>query len=410
MPLRDEKSSRTDAPRPSKRRRPRFALAALSGVVLAGTLTALSANSAHAGAPPALAANSTRTPATADRVQQSLDKLVQSEYPGALAAVRGRDGRTRHYTAGVGDVKTKAKVPVNGRVRIASNTKMFTATVVLQLVGEGKVELDAPIEKYLPNLVRGDGIDGRKITVRQILQHTSGLADYDEEIMQGFPESRHTYYEPRELLDVGMGKKALFAPGKGWSYSNTNYILAGLLIQKVTGRPVAEEITRRVIDRAGLRQTYWPAVGDQTIRGPHPKGYFAAKPGEPWVDVTDIDPSTAWAAGQLISTPSDVNAFLTSLLGGGLLKPRQLEQMKTTVAAPDFDVTGGARYGLGIGTFKLSCGGFAWTHGGNAPGYSTMNAVTGDGRAATVAVTALPTSLPAAQHHAAALDTALCAG
>ncbi|MFE4482246.1 serine hydrolase domain-containing protein, partial [Kitasatospora sp. NPDC056789] len=111
-----------------------------------------------------------------DSVQSSLDTLAKDDgVPAALAAVKGRDGRTRTYTAGVGDLATGAKVPTDGQIRIGSNTKPFTAVVVLQLVAEGKVGLDSPVETYLPGLLRGDGIDGRGITVRQLLQHTSGL-------------------------------------------------------------------------------------------------------------------------------------------------------------------------------------------------------------------------------------------
>ena len=375
-------------------------LVALSGLAAALALTVPGAN----------ALESSTAQRGSDPVQKSLEALVADDkFPGALAAVRETGGPTRHYTAGAGDLKTGTKVPVDGQVRIASNTKMFTATVVLQLVGEGRIGLDAPIEKYLPGLVRGDGIDGRAITVRQLLQHTSGLPDYDEEVVQDYlTKQQHRYFEPREVLDLALAKKSLFAPGTGWSYSNTNYVLAGLLVQKVTGRPIGEEITSRIIKRIGLRHTYWPGVGDQTIKGRHPHGYFATGPDAPWTDVTENDPSAGWAAGQLIGTPSDLNRFLTALLDGKLLKPQQLKEMKTTVEAPDLDTVGDGRYGLGLATFKLSCGGFAWTHGGNAPGYTTRNAVTADGRAATVVVTALPTTLPAAQHVEAALDTALC--
>ncbi|MER7012511.1 serine hydrolase domain-containing protein [Saccharopolyspora sp. NPDC000359] len=347
-------------------------------------------------------------PHRSDAVQASLDRLVHEDgFPGVLAAVTERDGQVRDYTAGVGDVATGEPVPVNGQVRIASNTKMFVATVVLQLVGEGEVELDAPIEDYLPNLLRGDGIDGREITVRQVLQHTSGLGDNDVELAANYSEVQHTYFEPQELLDVALAKKALFPPGEGWAYSNPNYIVAGLLIQKVTGRPVGEVITKRIIKPLALSETYWPAIGEQVIRGEHPHGYFPDSSGAQ-ADVTVMDPSMAWASGQLVGTPRDLNRFLTALLDGELLKPEQLEQMKTTVEAPNFDATGGATYGLGIATFRLSCGGTAWTHGGDAPGYTTRNAVTEDGRAATIAATGAITELPAAQHIEQALDTALC--
>ncbi|MEV8506211.1 serine hydrolase domain-containing protein [Actinoplanes sp. NPDC051475] len=342
-------------------------------------------------------------------VQRSLDRLVsQDGFPGALASVRRPDGSIRTYTAGVSDLRTGAPVPDAGRVRLASNTKMFTATVMLQLVGEGKVALDEPVETYLPGIVRGDGIDGRRITVRQLLQQTSGLPDYDEELFKDFVAALHTYHEPYELLRVAFAAKPESQPGEKFAYSNTNYILAGLIAQKVTGRPIGELITHRIIEPLGLRDTYWPGDGEQTIRGPHPHGYFPATDGKPAVDITTSDPSPGWSAGALIGTPADLNRFLTALLGGRLLAPAQLAEMKKTVDAPGFDTVGGSRYGLGIATFKLSCGGFAWTHGGIAPGYVTADGVTNSGKAATVAVTSLIATEQAARDVDAALDTALC--
>lgn len=219
---------------------------------------------------------------------------------------------------------------------------------------------------------------------------------------------QHTYFEPRQLLDLALAHGGVSAPGTKWNYSNTNYILAGLLVQKVTGRPIGEEVTKRVINRIGLRHTYWPAVGDQAIRERHPKGYWLTEPGKPLVDVTEQEPSASWAAGALISTPSDLNSFFGALIDGKLLKPAQLKQMLTTVDAPDAGPRGAARYGLGIQTFKLSCGGFAWGHGGDAPGYQTRNAVRADGRQATVAVTTLPTTLAAATAVENLVDAALC--
>jgi D-alanyl-D-alanine carboxypeptidase len=386
------------------------ALAALGAVAVLGGGTALAVADELGGAPARAAAAVTASPSTPDAVQQRLDALVRDDgFPGALAAVQDRDGNTRDYTAGVGDLATGEEVPVDGQVRIASNTKMFTATVVLQLVEEGVVELDEPIETYLPGLVRGAGIDGREITVRQLLQHTSGLADYDDKLAaDGLIALRDGHHEPRELVELGLSTPALFAPGQGWSYSNTNYVLAGLLIEEVTGNPVGDEITDRVIDRIGLEHTYWPAADERTIRGPHPRGYVTVDPNSPPVDFTEQDPTAGWAAGALVSTPSDLNRFLTALVGGELLEPAQLAEMQRTVEAAEFDASGDARYGLGLATFSLSCGGTAWTHGGTALGYQTADAATEDGRAATVAVTALPGSPEALQHVDAALDTALC--
>jgi D-alanyl-D-alanine carboxypeptidase len=341
-----------------------------------------------------------------DAVQKKLDGLVTNDkFPAALAAVQDVEGRTRHYTAGVADLTTKAEVPVDGRVRIASNTKMFTAVAVLQLVGEGKVGLDEPIETYLPKVVRGKGIDGRKITVRQLLQHTSGLPNYTRWMPSVF-KTRNVYRSPQDLLDMAFKHKTSFAPGKGWEYSNTGYVLAGLLIEKVTGNPLSKELNDRIIKPIGLRHTYWPAKGDKTIRGRHPKGYGSEKPGGKLVDITNLDPSWGWAAGQLIATPSDVNRFVSALMDGKLLKPKQLAAMKHTMKAPGMPP--GWEYGLGLMKMSLTCGGVAWGHGGDIDGYETRNGVTEDGRAATVAVTALPTTEDTMQHVIDAMDTALC--
>ncbi|MFI8081717.1 serine hydrolase domain-containing protein [Kitasatospora sp. NPDC086009] len=367
-------------------------------------VTALAAGAVVAGA---LAPTTAFAGGRPDSVQSSLTALVKEDgLPAALAAVKGRDGRTRDYTAGVGDLATGAKVPADGQIRAGSNTKTFTAVVVLQLVAEGKVGLDASVDTYLPGLLRGDGIDGRAITVRQLLQHTSGLPDYmDAPALADFTTVQYRYFEPRELLDGALVQKARFPAGSSWEYSNTNYLVAGLLVQKVTGRPVGEVITKRVIDRVGLRHTYFPAPGDTAVHEAHPHGYFRGSPDAPLVDYTEMDASMAWAAGAIVSTNTDLNAFFAALLGGRLLPPAQLAEMRTTVPA---ELLGpGVRYGLGLQSKPLSCGGLAWGHGGTSPGYRTRGGVTDDGRAATITVTAVP-GATGAQHMAEALDAALC--
>ncbi|WP_306214829.1 serine hydrolase domain-containing protein, partial [Actinoplanes sp. RD1] len=329
-----------------------------------------------------------------DAVQQRLDQLAGKDgFPGVLASVReGR--RVTDYTAGVGDLRTQRPVPEDGQVRIGSNTKTFTAVVVLQLVAEGRIDLDQTVEHYLPGLVRGNGNDGSTITVRQLLQQTTGLPDYDDVLFQkpqDIIDLSHSYLEPRRLLDAALTRAPHFAPGTKWEYSNTNYVLAGLIVERVTSRPIGEEITERIIQPLRLRDTYWPVVGEQRLRGTHPHGYVAVAPGEPWVDVTDMDPSFGWAAGQLVSTPSDLRVFFEALVGGKLLKPAQLKAMMTTVPAPGFEPTGDWSYGLGLASRALPCGGLAWGHGGDIQGFETRNLVTTDGRSAVVAVTGLPT-------------------
>jgi D-alanyl-D-alanine carboxypeptidase len=350
-----------------------------------------------------------------DAVQQSIDKLVGVDrHPGALAAVRDHRGRTRHYTAGLGDLRTGEQVPVNGRVRIGSASKMFASVVVLQLAGEGKVELDASIEKYLPGLVRAKGVDASRITVRQLLQHNSGLPDYTSTMFEplgDFFPYQHVYLEPRELVDLANAREDGRPAGTGWSYSNTNYVLAGLIAQRVTGRPFNELVTTRVIERIGLRDTYVPEVGEQDIRGRHPQGYQRNPTTKELFDFTRMDPSWGWAAGQLVSTPDDLNTFLRALLGGKLLEPAQLAQMRTTIPT-DPETKSGPGYGLGIFSLPLSCGKIAWGHGGDIPGYSTVNAATDDGRAATLTVTSLNGSVnddSVAADRGALIDAALCA-
>ncbi|MFD9789337.1 serine hydrolase domain-containing protein [Streptomyces sp. NPDC059070] len=376
-------------------RRTRMVRYATTATVAAGVaLTAVAPTAASAAPRP-------------DVVQRRLDALVKNDgMPAALATVTGRDGRTRTYTAGVGDLATKAKVPVDGQIRAGSNTKAFTAVVVLQLVAEGKFGLDTSVDTYLPGLLRGSGIDGRNITVRQLLQHTSGLPDYmDAPALSDFTTIQYRYFEPRELLDGALAQKALFAPGTDWMYSNTNYLVAGLLIQKVTGRPYGEEVTRRVIDRIGLRHTYVPAVGETTLREPHPHGYLNTGPGAPLIDYTDMDSSMAWSAGAVVSTNTDLNTFYGALLGGRLLPAAQLAQMRTTVPA---ELLGpGVRYGLGIQSRPIVCGGLVWGHGGTAPSHRSRGGVTEDGRAVNITVTTVPDA-PTAKRMTDAVDAALC--
>ncbi|MFJ5926220.1 serine hydrolase domain-containing protein [Kitasatospora sp. NPDC092948] len=377
---------------PRRTRMVRYATAATAVAGLA--LTAVAPTAASAAPRP-------------DVVQQRLDALVKADgVPAALATVKGRDGRTRTYTAGVGDLATGAKVPVDGQIRAGSNTKAFTAVVVLQLVAEGKVGLDATVDTYLPGLLRGDGIDGRNITVRQLLQHTSGLPDYlDAPELTDFTTIQYRYFEPRELLDGALAQKALFAPGTDWMYSNTNYVVAGLLIQKVTGRPYGEEVTKRVIDRIGLRHTYVPATGETALREPHPHAYLNTGPGGPRIDYTEMDSSMAWSAGAVVSTNTDLNTFYSALLTGRLLPAAQLAEMRTTVPA---ELIGpGVRYGLGIESKPLSCGGLVWGHGGTAPAHRNRGGVTEDGRAVSITVTTVPGE-PAATHVTDAVDAALC--
>ena len=350
-----------------------------------------------------------------DQVQSSLTELVNDDgFPGALAAVTSANGKTRDYVAGVAELGTTKKVPKNGEVRIASNTKMFTATVVLQLVDEGLVDLDAPIDTYLPGLVRGVDYSGTDITVRQLLNHSSGLPDYLATVLTDMWATVDLYISPRDALDHALAQPLAFPTGTSVGYSNTNFLIAGLIIEAVTDRPIGEQLTERIIEPLGLEHTYFPNPGERSFRGEHPHAYHSIEDGS-LKDITNIDPSLGWAAGQLISTPRDVNAFMIALVDGDLISAASLAEMQTTIPIPD-EFWAGEQYGLGLVSYPLSCGGVVWGHGGDIQGFETRNAVSEDGRAVTIAVTALPSALdtdPAkmiekAVHVNEALDAAFC--
>ena len=346
-------------------------------------------------------------------LQETLDSLVDEGFPGALAAVTSPTGKVTDYTAGVAELGSDTAPPSDGYVRIGSNTKMFTAVIILQLVDDGLVELDEPVASYLPGLLESYDIDGTTITVRQLLQHTSGLPNYTGPIVGELDTTRYQYMSPRDLVDIAFTMPVSFAPGEKWEYSNTNYILAGLIAEKVTGRPLVNQITERIIEPLQLTETSFPEPGDTTMPEPHAVGYYSA-PGEKAEDFTTLDPSWAWAAGQMIATPSDLNRFMIGLLDGKLMSDDALDEMQSTIPAPD--LWEGAEYGLGLTSYPLSCGGVAWGHGGDIPGYETRNAATADGRAATIAVTNLPGSITADEDEAyriatdvsMSVDVALC--
>ncbi|MEU8890535.1 serine hydrolase domain-containing protein [Streptomyces sp. NPDC048442] len=368
------------------------------------------ATAAHVLAAHATAAHAIAAHATTDhpRLRALLHRLTTKDGgPGALVSLRDQSGGTV-LTSGVADVESRAPVRGDSRFRIGSMTKPFVATVVLQLVGEGRVALDVPVERYLPGVVRGHGNDGRRITVRQLLQHTSGIPDYLDDLkledVLGDPLAHH---DTRDLVNLALAHRPTFEPGTGWSYSSTGYLLAGLLIERVTGHPYGDEIRRRVITPLGLRRTSVPGDSPK-IGGPHPRGY--ARPGKdaPLKDFTAINPTLAGPSGSMISSGADFNRFLGALLGGKLLRPAELHQMMRTrpTGSPD-----GGAYGLGLESHPLPCGGLAWGHDGGILGYQTTGAATVDGRRATVMVNVYPGETAAQDNDlTSAVRTALCEG
>ena len=356
-----------------------------------GTAAVLAAALVAGGAAPAAAAAHA---GDGRPLQVAVDDLHGLGITGVQGLTRV-DGVTTRARAGVGDLERATPVPLDGYFRMGSDTKTFVSVVVLQLVGEGKLSLDDTVEHWLPGVVTGNGNDGRRITVRQLLQHTSGIYDYTDDIAalgsyEQYLAHRFDHYDAADLVALAMKHEPGFAPDTHWSYSNTNYILAGMIIQKVTGRSWATEVRDRILRPLGLGHTSTP--GDLAyLPTPHADGYQQWVPGGPLTDTTVFNPSVADAAGSMVTTPTDLARFWQALQRGRLLRPRQMAEMHDTVLAETFqDVFPGARYGLGIMYFPNRCGGY-WSHDGDVPGMSTANGVSGNGD--RVAVLSLTTEL-----------------
>ncbi|MEU0507515.1 serine hydrolase domain-containing protein [Nocardia sp. NPDC005998] len=377
---------------------------ALSGIAVAAILASA-----------ACATSTTATPS--QELTAAMEQVVKSGFPGVQAVIDGPGGH-RTLTAGVGDLRTGAPFADNAQVRIGSNTKTFVATVILQLAAEDKVELDAPVERYLPGVVQGSGNDGNRITVRQLLQHTSGVPDYlghgsaeggmettGSQIDPTSDAARRRQFAPADLVRMAMTMPPNFEPGAKSVYTNTNYILLGMLIERVTGQPPAAEITRRIIEPLDLRATYFPADGDTGIHDPHPSGYHEIDGKR--IDFTELNTSWAGTAGAMISTGSDLNRFFIALLSGKLLPAAQFAQMQQTVP---FDRGPGEGYGLGLIHRPVPCGKEVWGHGGSIPGFEVRTGVAADGTAVVVSTNQLPAGQTAFDAVEKVFDIAICSG
>ncbi|MFC6577704.1 serine hydrolase domain-containing protein [Planomonospora parontospora] len=369
----------------------RIRATACTAVVLAGgmALGIAAAGAAGADASPRRDLRST--------LQHDADELLKYGTPGVLVGLdRARGDIT--VRSGFGDLAGRTPVPWDAKFRIGSFTKTYVAATVLQLAGERRLSLDDTVHRWLPGLLTGKGIDARTITVRQLLQHTTPLPDYTRKLTMIMSEKEFQKDRYKTLTDEQLVRMAMSLPARDlskgrWEYSNTNYTLLGMIIKRATGNPWQEEVRDRILRPLGLRNTFIPKT-DPAVPRPHAIGYERF-PGEgasqedpkygEFIDATRINPSLAGAAGAMISTTDDSNRFLRALLGGRVLKPAQLAEMKKTVptSAAFQGFLPGARYGLGIMYISNSCGGH-WSHGGDIFGYMTRNGVTPDGSRSVV--------------------------
>ncbi|MEU7901172.1 serine hydrolase domain-containing protein [Nonomuraea sp. NPDC049152] len=353
----------------------RVAVTALAAALLAGA-AAPGVAAADSGAVSKAAAGQDRP-----ELQKAMQAFVDAGFAGVQLRVNDQRGEWVG-SAGVRKLGQAAKPPTNGRFWTGSVIKPFTATLVLQLVAEGKIGLDASVAGYLPEL----GLD-RRITVRMMLQHTSGLFNYTGEYYDngrfepGIPatgnqwlDNRFRSYRPQELVRLALSKPARFEPGTDQNYSNTNYTLALLLIEKVTGRSYAEEMQRRILRPLGMSGTVVPGNRTQ-LPGPHAHGYYRYQDAGQWktVDVSRQNLSLLAGAGDLISTTQDLHTFFSALNGGKLLPATLLAEMREPHP----------KMGYGLGLFVQDLGsncGTVYQHNGSPPhGYGALMYSSPDG-------------------------------
>lgn len=326
------------------------------------------------------------TAAGRPELQEILDGIVDSGITGITLRVRDEQGEWTG-AAGRSEIGGDATPPIDGHVRIGSNTKTFTAALALRLVAEGRIALDAPAAEYLPEF----DIDPR-VTVRMLLQHTSGVFNFtgeyypDGTVVPGIPSTiagaewvhnRFATYTPEDLVRLALSKPARFEPGTDWSYSNTNFVIVRLIIQAVTGHSIGEEMDRLIIAPLGLSGTVQPTYATD-IAEPHAHAYyrFVDDGEEQTVDVTEQNPSWISSGGDMISTSQDLQTLITAIASGTLLPAELRDEMCTTRETP----IPGMGYGLGLFVQDLGEHGSVLTHNGGAAGHAALMYATPDGR------------------------------
>lgn len=390
-------------------RRFRLALAvgAVSIAVLAacgGPHVTTSSTPSASGAAPAASTGAPRNDAQLTALANAaVTSMLQAAPapPGAVALIN--DGEGRGLAAG-GEARfdPALKMTPEERFRVGSVTKTFTAALTLLLVADQTLSLDDTVEKWLPKVIP----NGNAITLRQLLNHTSGIFNYTQD--QGVRSSWGTpdVPSPSELVRIAASHPADFAPGTSWRYSNTNYQILGLVIEKATGHSLDDEFKSRIFLPQGLTST--ALEPGSTLSSPHANGYYVRRGADP-EDVTATI-FGSWADGGIVSSAGDVARFFKALLGGQVLGPRELAEMKQLVDTnPAFPA--GHATGLGIFRSTQPCG-EAWAINGGVAGYLTNVLANDDGsRVSVLIVNGLTPDEPyTAEHLDAAASAAFCAG
>ncbi|MFE9768178.1 serine hydrolase domain-containing protein [Streptomyces sp. NPDC005808] len=349
------------------------------GAVLVSLLAAPAQAAVPAGTAPEarVAAEDLAAPDDAG-LREVLRTALAQGAPGAMVRVDD-NGTVHRLSEGVADRVTGRPLSTTDRFRVGSVSKTFTAVVLLQLVDEGKLALDTSVNSYLPGLLPDD-----RITVRHLLSHRSGLYDYTNDMfaqtVPGFEAVRNKVFSYQDLVDLSLEKPLNNAPGAAYSYSNTNFVVGGMLIEKLTGQSVRTQYQQRIIAPLKLTGTSY-VHPDTAIAGRHANGYLPPDEAGSLVDSTEQTVSWAQSAGAIISTPRDLNTFFSALLGGRLLSAAQLAQMQQWTP-----VNSTQGYGLGLRRRDLSCGVSVYGHTGTVQGYYTYAFTSKDGKRSVTAL------------------------
>jgi len=310
-----------------------------------------------------MAASCSSTPAVKNtaELESAIQKCMKTmNCPGVVFAVTAPGKSDVIITRGVDDLQTKSKISTADDFRIGSITKTFTAIVTLQLAAEGKLSLDDPLSKYEPRVP-----NAANITVRMLLAHTSGLFSYTED--EGFQKTIETDplrpWTPDELINIGISHPPYFPPGKGFAYDNTAYILAGKIIEKVTGNSFTAEVKKRVIDKLGLKNTVMPSGVD--MPGKYSHGYTYDLGGGRLQDITrQQTPTWGWSAGGLVSDLADLQVFAKAVADGTLITPAMRNEFFTSTPMPTKPGTPPTSFaGLGVGFLSGWVGNTGGTYG-----------------------------------------------
>ncbi|MFG3585863.1 serine hydrolase domain-containing protein [Streptomyces sp. NPDC047990] len=362
------------------------------------------------------------TSETRAHLRELARKLVEAGVPGVIVRVDDGHGRPVEISEQAAWTKKDHLLRADDEVREASNTKTVMATLVLQLVAEHRLALSDPVAKWLPGQVR----DGGAITLRMLLNHTSGLFDYTEDpaLAPALTGRDSRVWTSTEILGLVRGHPALFEPGTEWSYSNTNYIAIGAVLEKATGKNLATLVRDRIARPLGLRHTFYatgPAWHDRHAHGYEPDAahmppevpddfrHYAGPRHDGHVDVTGDYVTADGADAAIVSTAADWSRFYRALMSGRLLPAAQLADMRTTVPEGGPDDPDELGYGLGIESAKTSCG-TVWDHVGVVPGYATYNVTDSTGRRTAAFFFATSTlTKQAHQTGAALMDAVNCA-